>query len=69
MTTDRHKQPGRLIRLTPPDLWERLGEKVGTRERSRVISELVRRFVAGKPMPTVAEVAKDPDKRAEGHSA
>lgn len=48
---DRHALPARIIRPNPPELWERLGEVVGTRRRSEVISDLIRRFLEGEPMP------------------
>lgn len=48
---DRHANRARIIRPNPPDLWQRLGEVVGERNRNAVISELIRRYLAGEPMP------------------
>ncbi|MEU1240065.1 hypothetical protein ABZ388_06870 [Micromonospora parva] len=48
---DRHANPARVIRPTPPELWDRLGEAVGERNRSATISDLVRRYLDGEPMP------------------
>ncbi len=55
---DRHRKgkdgrplkPARIIRPDPPDLWDQLGAVVGTRERSKVLSDLIRRFLAGESM-------------------
>jgi hypothetical protein len=59
---DRHAKPGRLIRPTPPDLWERLGEEVGDRRRSEVISDLVERYLDGQPMPDRPWPGRESDK-------
>lgn len=48
---DRHANPARVIRPNPPELWDQLGEAVGERQRSAVISDLIRRFLSGEPMP------------------
>jgi hypothetical protein len=50
---DRHSgaKPARIIRPDPPDLWTRLGAAVGNRERSRTISDLIARYLDGRPMP------------------
>jgi len=48
---DRHTNPARVIRPNPPELWDRLGEAVGERNRSATISDLVRRYLDGEPMP------------------
>ncbi|WP_433078826.1 hypothetical protein ACQP1P_38465 [Dactylosporangium sp. CA-052675] len=48
---DRHAKPARVIRPDPPELWDQLGEAVGDRRRSALISDLVRRYLAGEPMP------------------
>jgi hypothetical protein len=48
---DRHTKPGRLIRPDPPDLWERLGAKVGQRRRSEVISVLLSWYLDGGAPP------------------
>ncbi len=60
---DRHRKgedgrplkPARIIRPDPPDLWERLGEAVGARERSAKISELIRWLLDGGPPPTLSK--------------
>jgi hypothetical protein len=44
---DRHNIKGRLIRPMPPELWERLGEKVGSRERNKTISRLIAAYLDG----------------------
>lgn len=51
MAEDRHLNPQRTIRPDPADLWERLGEVSGGRSCSRVISDLISRYLAGRPMP------------------
>ncbi len=50
---DRHdpNKPARVIRPDPPELWDRLGALVGVRERSGVISDLIARYLDGRPMP------------------
>ena len=50
-SVDRHAKPARVIRPDPPELWDRLGEAVGERSRSAVISDLIRRYLDGLPMP------------------
>lgn len=50
-SADRHAKPARIIRPEPPDLWTRLGDAVGERNRSAVLSDLIRRFLDGEPMP------------------
>lgn len=52
MTDDRHLVPQRSIRPTPPDLWFRLGDLVGARERSATISKLIAWYLDGGPPPT-----------------
>jgi hypothetical protein len=69
MTTDRHKQTARLIRPDPADLLERLDAAVGKGKRSKAISNLVGRFLAGRPMPTRAELVEEVDKKAQDHGA
>lgn len=48
---DRHASTARVIRPNPPELWARLGEAVGERRRNAVVSDLIRRFLDGEPMP------------------
>lgn len=50
---DRHSdaKPARIIRPDPPDLWTRLGVAVGNRKRSETISDLIARYLDGRPMP------------------
>lgn len=55
-SADRHTTTARVIRPDPPELWDQLGETVGGRQRNAAINELVRRFLAGEPMPTQAEM-------------
>lgn len=50
-SADRHTTPARVIRPKPPELWDRLGEAVGERNRSATISDLIRRYLDGEPMP------------------
>ena len=69
MTTDRHKATARLIRPDPPDLLERLDKAVGKGRRSKALSLLVGRFLAGRSMPTPAEVIEELDKKAQDHNA
>lgn len=47
---DRHVIPRRIVSIPDRD-WSELGERVGERERSKTIRELVRRYLDGKPMP------------------
>ncbi|MFG2046125.1 hypothetical protein ACGFIW_01675 [Micromonospora sp. NPDC048935] len=48
---DRHTNPAHVIRPNPPELWERLGEAVGPRNRSATVSDLIRRYLDGEAMP------------------
>lgn len=48
---DRHSSVGQHVRIQPADLWVSLGEQVGDRERSRVLSELIAYFLGEGPMP------------------
>lgn len=50
-SADRHARPARVIRPDPPELWDRLGAVAGERGRSAIISDLIRRYLAGEPMP------------------
>jgi hypothetical protein len=50
-SADRHANPARVIRPNPPGLWDRLGEAVGDRRRSAIVSDLIRRYLDGEPMP------------------
>lgn len=61
-SADRHHQKGRLIRPTPPDLWEWLGDEVGARNRSKLISDLIERYLTGQPMPPRPWPGRNPDK-------
>jgi hypothetical protein len=45
---DRHTRPARIIRPNPPELWERLGEKVGPRARNETISRLIAAYLNGE---------------------
>lgn len=45
---DRHALTARIIRPNPEELWTRLGEKVGERKRSEVISQLIAGYLSGK---------------------
>jgi hypothetical protein len=51
MADDRHLNPQRTIRPDPADLWERLDEVRGNGSCSRVISDLIARYLDGRPMP------------------
>ncbi len=59
---DRHSgaKPARIIRPDPPDLWERLGAVVGPRGRSETISDLIARYLDGRPMPPRGRATQDP---------
>lgn len=50
-SADRHTTPARVIRPNPPELWDRLGGAVGERNRSATVSDLIRRYLDGEPMP------------------
>ncbi len=60
---DRHRKgedgrpvkPARVIRPDPPDLWDQLGEAIAPRSRSDLVSELIRRYLNGEPMPPLPE--------------
>jgi hypothetical protein len=69
MTTDRHKATARLIRPDPTDLLERLDKAVGKGRRSKALSLLVGRFLAGRAMPTVAEAVEELDNWGQDHGA
>lgn len=49
----RVQEPGpvRTVYIDPPELWDQLGEAAGGRSRSEVLNDLVRRYLAGEPMP------------------
>jgi hypothetical protein len=69
MAKDRHLTRGYIYRPTPSDLLKQIDETMGTGWRARVISSVLRRFVAGEPMPSPDDVRKDWDKTGQGHSA
>ncbi len=50
-SADRHTKPGRIIRPDPPDLWQRLGDRVGNRRRSEIISALLVWYLDGGDPP------------------
>lgn len=68
-SADRHKTANYPYRPTPSDLLKQLDETVGPGRRSAVMSVLLRRFLAGGSMPTVAEVLAESDKPGHGNSA
>jgi hypothetical protein len=51
----RPLKPARIIRPDPPELWDQLGVAVGPRKRSEIISDLIRRYLNGEPMPPVPD--------------
>jgi hypothetical protein len=69
MAKDRHLTPGYIYRPQPSDLLKHIDEKVGTGRRAKAISLLLGRFLAGRPMPTVAEAIEELDKWGQDHSA
>lgn len=48
---DRHRTSNYPYRPDPPDLLERLDERIGVGRRSKAISGLLSRWLAGEPMP------------------
>jgi hypothetical protein len=64
---DRHLTPITPVRLDPSDLPERLDAAMGRRRRSWVISQLVARFLDGRPMPTLDELRAESDKSGQDY--
>ena len=62
---DRHALPARIIRPKPEELWTALGEKVGERRRSEVISLLIAGYLDGR---FVVELDEGPPAEADGTS-
>jgi len=69
MAKDRHLTRGYIYRPQPSDLLKQVDDKVGTGRRSKAISLLLGRFLAGRPMPTVAEAVEELDKWGQDHGA
>jgi hypothetical protein len=57
--SDRHEISNYPYRPDEPDLLKQVDAVMGVGWRSQVISSVLRRFVAGKPMPTPDEVRRD----------
>jgi hypothetical protein len=64
---DRHLTPSYPYRPDPPDLLERLDERIGVGLRSRAISELLSRWLAGEPMPGPNWWPGNSDKAGQDH--
>lgn len=62
MTNDRHLTSGYCYRPNPPDLLERLDAVRGARTRAAVISDLLARYLDGRPMPRREWLARNRDK-------
>lgn len=56
---DRHRGQRRSFQPDPPDLVDRLDARVGRMNRSGVLSELLRRYLAGEPMPPLPDAPQD----------
>lgn len=68
---DRHDKdvPAHLFRPRPADLWDRLGAVVGVKQRSAVISDLIARYLDGKPMPPLPEPPAPPSAETPAKAA
>lgn len=69
MTNERHHTAKYTYRPTPPDLLIRLDAVRGARTRAAVISDLLARYLDGKPMPRrewAAPKRGKPDSTTEG---
>jgi hypothetical protein len=64
---DRHRTTNYPYRPAPPDLLERLDERVGAGKRSEVLSDLLARYLDGRAMPTRPWRAGKPDKAGRDH--
>lgn len=62
MTNDRHLTSHYSYRPTPPDLLIRLDAVHGRRHRAAVISDLLARYLDGRPMPRREWLARNRDK-------
>jgi hypothetical protein len=60
MAEDRHLNSQRTIRPDPADLWERLDRVRGEGSCSRVISDLLARYLDGRPMPPLPWARVEP---------
>jgi len=58
---DRHQTDRHAISVSGR-LWQQFGDLVGPRQRSAVIRDLIRRYVAGEPMPLRPEPRGRPKK-------
>lgn len=67
--SDRHRTGNYPYRPTPPDLLKQLDEVHGTGQRSRVISDLLRRYLAGQAMPKRGNAGQDSDKPGQERGA
>jgi hypothetical protein len=65
---DRHLKTSYPYRPDPPDLLERLDARIGVGLRSKAISELVSRWLAGQPMPGSDWWPGESDKEGQGHA-
>jgi hypothetical protein len=66
-TLDRHQTPNYPYRPDPPDLLERLDARIGVGLRSKAISDLLSRWLAGQPMPGRNWWPREPDKTGQDH--
>jgi hypothetical protein len=57
---DRHQAPNYPYRPTPPDLLERLDERVGPGQRGKTLSALLAAYLDEEPMPARPWVAGEP---------
>ena len=65
MTNDRHLKAKYTYRPTPADLLERLDQVRGALPRAAVISDLLVRYLDGRPMPRRPWLPRNRDK--SGH--
>ena len=62
---DRHQKPGYIYRPDPSDLLERVDALHGKRQRSRVLSDLLRRYLAGHGMPAPGDACRESDESGQ----
>jgi len=66
-STDRHATGNYPYRPMPADLLKRVDEVHGAGKRSRVISDLLRRYLAGHGMPALGDAGRESDESGQDH--
>lgn len=68
-STDRHEHPNYPYRPDPSDLLKKLDEVHGTGRRSKVLSDLLRRYLAGQSMPKLGRAGEESGKPGQESGA